>query len=67
MQIEIKMNSLEKYLANLVNNIKHKRITEKLNKIDIEYKRITDKLKEVFYIKKVRPRDLAGNLGTGCA
>ena len=46
MQIEIKMNSLEKYLANLVNNIKYKRITEKLNKIDIEYKRITEKLKE---------------------
>ena len=28
---------------------------------------VKQKIKEVFYIKKVRPRDLAGNLGTDCA
>ena len=46
MKLKININSLEKYLANLVNDIKYKRITEKLTKIDIEYKRITEKLKE---------------------
>ena len=46
MSLEININSLEEYLANLVNDIKYKRITEKLTKIDIEYKRITEKLKE---------------------
>ena len=30
MHIEIKINSLEKYLANLVNEIEYKRITDKL-------------------------------------
>ena len=35
MKIEIKINSLEKYLANLVNDIKYKRITEKLKKYDL--------------------------------
>ena len=30
MKIEIKINSLEKYLANLVNDIEYKRIREKL-------------------------------------
>ena len=35
MKIEIKINSLEKYLANLINDIKFKRITEKLKKYDL--------------------------------
>ena len=30
MHVEIKINSLEKYLANLVNEIEYKRITDKL-------------------------------------
>ena len=35
MHIEIKINSLEKYLANLVNEIEFKRITEKLKESDL--------------------------------
>ena len=35
MKIEIKINSLEKYLANLINDIKFKRITEKLKEYDL--------------------------------
>ena len=35
MMIEIKINSLEKYLANLINDIKYKRITEKLKEYDL--------------------------------
>ena len=35
MKIEIKINSLEKYLANLVNDIKYKRIKEKLKEYDL--------------------------------
>jgi len=35
MKIEIKINSLEKYLANLVNDIEYKRITEKLKEYDL--------------------------------
>ena len=46
MKIEININSLEKYLADLVNHFEYKRITEKYEKLDVEYKRITEKLKE---------------------
>ena len=35
MHIEIKINSLEKYLANLVNEIEYKRITDKLKEYDL--------------------------------
>ena len=35
MHIEIKINSLEKYLANLVNEIEFERITDKLKEYDL--------------------------------
>ena len=35
MRIEIKINSLEKYLANLVNESEYKRITDKLKEYDL--------------------------------
>ncbi len=35
MHIEIKINSLEKYLANLVNEIEYERITDKLKEYDL--------------------------------
>ena len=35
MHIKIKINSLEKYLANLVNEIEYKRITDKLKEYDL--------------------------------
>ena len=35
MNIEIKINSLEKYLANLVNEIEYKRITDKIKEYDL--------------------------------
>ena len=35
MHIEIKINSLEKYLAYLVNEIEYKRITDKLKEYDL--------------------------------
>ena len=37
MHIEIKINSLEKYLANLVNEIEYKRITDKLKELVTTY------------------------------
>ena len=42
MKLKININFLEKYLANLVNDIQDKRITKDLN----EYERITKKLNE---------------------
>ena len=42
MKLKININFLEKYLANLVNDIKDKRIKTELN----EYERITKKLNE---------------------
>tara|TARA_Y100000768_G_scaffold313342_1_gene248084 strand:+ start:512 stop:691 length:180 start_codon:yes stop_codon:yes gene_type:complete len=42
MNLKININFLEKYLANLVNDIKDKRIKTELN----EYERITKKLNE---------------------
>jgi len=35
MKLEININSLEKYLANLVNDFEYKRITEKLKEYDL--------------------------------
>ena len=35
MKIKIKINSLEKYLANLVNEIEYKRIKDKLKEYDL--------------------------------
>ena len=35
MKIEININSLEKYLVNLVNDIKYKRITDKSKEYDL--------------------------------
>ncbi len=35
MHIEIKINSLEKYLADLVNHFEYKRITDKLKEYDL--------------------------------
>ena len=35
MHIEIKINSLEKYLAHLVNEIEYKRITDNLKEYDL--------------------------------
>ena len=35
MKLKIKINSLEKYLADLVNNIEYKRISEKLKEYDL--------------------------------
>ena len=35
MKIEIKINSLEKYVANLVHDIEYKRIKEKLKEYDL--------------------------------
>ena len=35
MHIEIKINSLEKYLANLVNEIEYKRVKHKLKEYDL--------------------------------
>ena len=45
MKLKININSLEKYLADLVNHFEYKRITGKNKKLDSEYKRITEKLK----------------------
>ena len=53
MKLEININSLEKYLADFVNDFKYKRMTEKYKKLDIEYKRITEKLKEYDLIADV--------------
>ena len=46
MKLKITINSLEKYLADLVNHFEYKIITEKNKKLDYEFKRITEKLKE---------------------
>ena len=35
MKLEININFLEKYLANLINDIEYKRITEKIKKYDL--------------------------------
>ncbi len=35
MKLEININSLEKYLADLVNDFEYKRITEKLKEYDL--------------------------------
>ena len=35
MKIKININSLEKYLADLVNNFEYKRITEKIKEYDL--------------------------------
>ena len=35
MKIKIHINSLEKYLANFVNDIEYKRITKKIKKYDL--------------------------------
>ena len=53
MNLKININSLEKYLADLVNHFEYKRITEKNKKLDSEYKRITEKLKEYDLIADV--------------
>ncbi len=46
MKLKININSLEKYLADLVNDFEYKRITEKNKKLDFEYESISEKLKE---------------------
>ena len=35
MKLEFNINFLEKYLANLINDIEYKRITEKIKKYDL--------------------------------
>ena len=35
MKLKININFLEKYLANLINDIEYKRITEKIKKYDL--------------------------------